>query len=565
MLPGLQEPDLSGGGPPNPGEESFWSSFSVVESLFSDDGSPYRGGDQGGSRLPFMRQLKSQEEAFPPLPPSSSPYDDNGGSSHSQQHHHHGSSHRRGGHSQRRGGGGSGEWITPHTNNHNGGAAPTPVGHHLFPPMQGSSNGQNYYNAFNGYNQHFVGSPTSSMNEGYGDGRFSNGSPTFSIFSDFHSRQQQQQQQQLNVALGGLSLGQNAFTAVPDIGVSVERHQQGYAPRVDLSSSPSAGYPSPSLARKRSTAQSTTTTTIIAPPMGVSTGGYNVASNNKICCDDKALLEEDLPVKGLPFSLLLALPNDHLLKILSYLSGRDLSNLQMVGKKRLAILSTDNSLWKDLYMRRWTPSPSGQSAPQQQHSGGGKKGSAPNSPAGGRDEDSGDEWAWIQSLLQQNERWKDIFQSRHSAERWRIGTLKMFNGCWGFISQHAPDSSAPLPNGETLDIFFHRKDIAPEGDWYEDWWLKDTPGVSRSQKCGYWDTFLCGRVVRYKQRAAYAQGRRPQACNISFVGDERRTDRMPTTLAYGVGGTLVTPEGMVLPPSMRFASIPTTGGNTNPN
>jgi len=111
-----------------------------------------------------------------------------------------------------------------------------------------------------------------------------------------------------------------------------------------------------------------------------------------------------------------------------------------------------------------------------------------------------------------------------------------------------------LANGETLDIFFHRKDIAPEGDWYEDWWLKDTPGVSRSQKCGYWDTFLCGRVVRYKQRAAYAQGRRPQACNISFVGEERRT----SALQHGPGGALIIPEGMVLPPTMRF---PISNGN----
>jgi len=135
--------------------------------------------------------------------------------------------------------------------------------------------------------------------------------------------------------------------------------------------------------------------------------------------------------------------------------------------------------------------------------------------------DSGqDEWAWIYSLLQQNERWKDIYKVRSAAEQWRIGTLKMFNGCWGFISQTPEDASelsSADPTYTTLDIFFHRKDICPEGAYYEDWWLQDTPGVSRSQKCGYWDTFLYGRKVRYKQRAAYAQGRRPQACQISFL------------------------------------------------
>jgi hypothetical protein len=207
---------------------------------------------------------------------------------------------------------------------------------------------------------------------------------------------------------------------------------------------------------------------------------------------------------------LLLLPSTTLLRIFSFLSGSDLGHLEQVCKRRLAYLANDDGLWKDLYLRRYKllDVTEGALLPP-----------TPVDPALGDEDSESDEWAWIYSLLQQNERWKDIFKTRHSAEQWRIGSLKMFNGCWGFISQ--TPNPGQLPE-QTLDIFFHRKDIAPDGEWYEDWWLKDTPGVSRSQKCGYWDTFLCGRIVRYKQRAAYAQGRRPQACNISFVGEERR-------------------------------------------
>jgi len=234
-------------------------------------------------------------------------------------------------------------------------------------------------------------------------------------------------------------------------------------------------------------------------------------------------------------SFILQLPTSTLLLIFGFLSGKDLAALQQVCKNRLSELATDDGLWKELYLKRWKllELPQGAAVVQQppkpkiNHN---NRGAKDDGDAVDNDEssDSSDEWAWITSLLQQNERWKDIFQTRHSAERWRIGTLKMFNGCWGFISQHENAPSGSNSNNTTssgekaLDIFFHRKDIAPEGDWYEDWWLKDTPGVRRSQKCGYWDTFLCGRMVRYKQRAAYAQGRRPQACNISFVSDGDR-------------------------------------------
>jgi len=225
-------------------------------------------------------------------------------------------------------------------------------------------------------------------------------------------------------------------------------------------------------------------------------------------------------------SLLLQVSTDTLLKILSYLSGKDLGLLHQVCKKRFSYLACDDSLWKELYLRRWklldVPQDSLSLVAAAAHSSSSSSSSNSsnnNNNNDSDDESDSDEWAWIYSLLQQNERWKDIFKTRYSAERWRIGSLKMFNGCWGFISQQPSDGT---PAEQTLDIFFHRKDIAPDGDWYEDWWLKDTPGVSRSQKCGYWDTFLCGRVVRYKQRAAYAQGRRPQACNISFVGEDRR-------------------------------------------
>jgi hypothetical protein len=206
---------------------------------------------------------------------------------------------------------------------------------------------------------------------------------------------------------------------------------------------------------------------------------------------------------------LLLLPSTTLLRIFSYLSGSDLGHLEQVCKRRMAYLANDDGLWKDLYLRRYKLLESAEGAIPP----------TPVDPTIGDEDSESDEWAWIYSLLQQNERWKDIFKTRFSAEQWRIGSLKMFNGCWGFISQ--TPNPGQLPE-QTLDIFFHRKDIAPDGEWYEDWWLKDTPGVSRSQKCGYWDTFLCGRIVRYKQRAAYAQGRRPQACNISFVGEERR-------------------------------------------
>lgn len=536
-----QEQDNLGfsGGIPGDGE-SFWSSFSVVESLFSDEQGSLpssKGGEQSnGSRLPFMRQLKSQE-AFPPLPPSSSPYEESANS-------HHGSPHRsRHNGQQRRNGGGSGEWITPHVN-----AAP---GHQLFsPPPPVGNSGQNYYNAFNGYNQHFIGMPN-VVNDVYGDSipngnsnsnGFHNG---FSVFSDYRPRHQQHN--------GGAGLGQNAFTAVPDIGVTVERHH--HSPRSGADS-PSM-YSSPILTRKNSPSVVPREPKIITAP--------TITTSNKICCDEKTLLEEELQAKGAPFSLLLALPNEHLLRIMGYLAGRDLVNLQQVGKKRLAVLSTDNGLWKELYLKRWkleipseTAAPVTTTTRNHGKSNGNRRNNNNNNDNDDKGGDESDEWAWIHSLLQQNERWKDIYQSRHSAERWRIGTLKMFNGCWGFISQHAPDNSAvPLANGETLDIFFHRKDIAPEGDWYEDWWLKDTPGVSRSQKCGYWDTFLCGRVVRYKQRAAYAQGRRPQACNISFVGEERRT----SALQHGPGGAIIIPEGMVLPPTMRFPISNGTNGN----
>jgi len=228
-------------------------------------------------------------------------------------------------------------------------------------------------------------------------------------------------------------------------------------------------------------------------------------------------------------SPLLQLASTTLLRLFGYLSAGDLGQLEQVCKRRLSYLANDDGLWKDLYLRRYklleltsdAESQTGSNGNTTHHKTGGAK--AESSSRDGEDEEgsdsSSDEWAWIYSLLQQNERWKDIFRTRYSAEQWRIGSLKMFNGCWGFISQTPAPGQLPE---QTLDIFFHRKDIAPDGEWYEDWWLKDTPGVSRSQKCGYWDTFLCGRIVRYKQRAAYAQGRRPQACNISFVGEERR-------------------------------------------
>jgi len=237
--------------------------------------------------------------------------------------------------------------------------------------------------------------------------------------------------------------------------------------------------------------------------------------------------------------LILQLPTNIALQILGFLSAKDLAHLEQVCKK-LVPVSTENALWKELYMKRWKLLELGLLLSESHR---------PTTPKNALsyernssissmcayddvDSDSGqDEWAWIYSLLQQNERWKDIYRVRYSAEQWRIGTLKMFNGCWGFISQvpedgnengnSAIDSSYGGENYTALDIFFHRKDICPDGAWYEDWWLQDTPGVSRSQKCGYWDTFLYGRKVRYKQRAAYAQGRRPQACQISFLDQDR--------------------------------------------
>ncbi|KAL6077622.1 F-box only protein 11 [Balamuthia mandrillaris] len=260
-------------------------------------------------------------------------------------------------------------------------------------------------------------------------------------------------------------------------------------------------------------------------------------------------------------SLLLQLPSHILLKILGYLGAKELAHVECVCKGRLQALASDNSLWKALYLSKWklfeltaeevaasrsqqSSSPSSRSPRARENGAVGKTMSyaakvaaasnsnvqsaaeekelvADASAAASSDEDDEkrdtrqEEWAWIHSFLQQNEKWKEIYRTRYQANKWRIGTLKMFNGCWGFISQQW-DNSSPS-NGQNLDIFFHRKDIDPEGDWFEDWWLKDTPGVSRSQKCGYWDTFLCGRMVRYKQRAAFAQGRRPQACNITFL------------------------------------------------
>jgi len=232
--------------------------------------------------------------------------------------------------------------------------------------------------------------------------------------------------------------------------------------------------------------------------------------------EDDQQLGEGSRVRDTDFeetSDLLILPSTILQHIFSYLSGRDLGHLEQVCRRRLSYFANDDELWKDLYLRRYKLLDLGGEAPP------------PVSSAGTSDRDDegseSDEWAWIYSLLHQKERWKDIHKTRFLAEQWRIGSLKMFNGCWGFISQ-TPNGPACQSSEQMLDIFFHRKDIAPDGEWYEDWWLKDTPGVSRSQKCSYWDTFLCGRIVRYKQRAAYAQGRRPQACNISFVGEERR-------------------------------------------
>jgi hypothetical protein len=284
------------------------------------------------------------------------------------------------------------------------------------------------------------------------------------------------------------------------------------------------------------------------------------------------------------------MPTNFLIRIFSYLSPRDLMMLQSLSHstKRLADIASDDRLWKDLYLKRWRlletdavgtlakPTSREKNSASPTFSSVASNSKSQSQPVDEDEDDSGDEWAWICSLLQQNNRWRDIYRTRYSADRWRVGTLKMFNGCWGFISQTpdpysytpaagatnvvvntiAPGSprvgggSVPGAGGaaaaanmggsaeETpLDIFFHRKDIAADGDWYEDWWLKDTPGVSRSQKCGYWDTFLCGRVVRYKQRAAYAQGRRPQACCISFVGDERR-ERLGTTPSAAVAAAV---------------------------
>jgi len=291
------------------------------------------------------------------------------------------------------------------------------------------------------------------------------------------------------------------------------------------------------------------------------------------------------PELGGPLTLN-TLSTNFLIRIFSYLSPRDLVGLQLLSTttKRLGDLAGDDRLWKDLYLKRWrlleTDAVGSLSKPSREKTASPTFSSVTSKsqpqPQDDDEDDSGDEWAWICSLLQQNNRWKDIYRTRYSADRWRVGTLKMFNGCWGFISQtpdpysYTPNSTATgatntsnaiapgsprvgggsgpgaatgaMPSGapgeETpLDIFFHRKDIAADGDWYEDWWLKDTPGVSRSQKCGYWDTFLCGRVVRYKQRAAYAQGRRPQACCISFVGDERR-ERLGTTPSAAVAAAV---------------------------
>eukprot|EP00005_Dracoamoeba_jomungandri_P005072 CAMPEP_0174258204 /NCGR_PEP_ID=MMETSP0439-20130205/7244_1 /TAXON_ID=0 /ORGANISM="Stereomyxa ramosa, Strain Chinc5" /LENGTH=551 /DNA_ID=CAMNT_0015341627 /DNA_START=65 /DNA_END=1720 /DNA_ORIENTATION=+ len=222
-------------------------------------------------------------------------------------------------------------------------------------------------------------------------------------------------------------------------------------------------------------------------------------THDNICCTTD--LTDHLENEG---SLLLELPSNILLLIFAKLNARDLINLELVCKSRLSVLARDDGLWKEIYLKRWklleNIHPKEPEVEEKETNVWAKREKREEED---REAQNSDEWAWIYSLLQQNERWKDIFQIRYSAERWRVGTLKMFNGCWGFISQQNLSNCSSLAD-QPLDIFFHRKDIDPEGDWFEDWWLKDTPGVSRSQKCGYWDTFLCGRVVRYKQRAAYA-------------------------------------------------------------
>ena len=50
---------------------------------------------------------------------------------------------------------------------------------------------------------------------------------------------------------------------------------------------------------------------------------------------------------------LAAIPYENLDQLMGAPVRLDLANLQQVGKKRLAVLATDNGLWKELYLFRW--------------------------------------------------------------------------------------------------------------------------------------------------------------------------------------------------------------------
>jgi hypothetical protein len=113
-----------------------------------------------------------------------------------------------------------------------------------------------------------------------------------------------------------------------------------------------------------------------------------------------------------------------LIRIFSYLGARDLVVLQALSgsTKRISEVAGDDRLWKDLYLKRWRlletdavgslAKPSREKASSPTFSSVASKSQQQQQQMDDDDDDSGDEWAWICSLLQQNNRWKDIYRTR---------------------------------------------------------------------------------------------------------------------------------------------------------
>lgn len=195
-------------------------------------------------------------------------------------------------------------------------------------------------------------------------------------------------------------------------------------------------------------------------------------------------------------------------RILHHLSAGDLSRLRQASKHGISELAESTAIWKELFYQNWIvvdayPNEGVEVINDTEES---------YPPRCVISNETGQALI-LSSQVAEDEanhvHWKEIYRATWEREQWQKGILKMFNGCWGFISIDQATSDS--------DIFFHRKDIEPKGQYMDEWWIQDTGSVSRSQKCSYWDNFLCGRRVRYRQRSAYAAGKRPQACSVSFI------------------------------------------------